>query len=89
MRPTSAGSSLVDANQRTSNPRVFPAGDVSGAPQYVYVAAQDGHAAAAAGALGDPAAVDYRGLPGVTFKLGAAALLRERVRSGPGGPTLP
>jgi mercuric reductase len=57
---------VVDANQRTSNPRVFAAGDVSGAPQYVYVAAQTGHVAAA-GALGDPSAVDYRGLPGVTF----------------------
>ncbi len=57
---------IVDANQRTSNPRVFAAGDVSGAPQYVYVAAQTGHVAAA-GALGEPSTVDYRGLPGVTF----------------------
>ena len=57
---------VVDAHQRTTNPRVFAAGDVSGAPQYVYVAAQTGHVAAA-GALGDPATVDYRGLPGVTF----------------------
>jgi len=57
---------VVDAHQRTSNPKVFAAGDVSGAPQYVYVAAQTGHTAAA-GALGDPVAVDYRGLPGVTF----------------------
>ncbi len=57
---------VVDAHQRTSNPRVFAAGDVSGAPQYVYVAAQTGHAAAA-GALGEPATVDYLGLPSVTF----------------------
>lgn len=57
---------VVDEHQRTSNPRVFAAGDVSGALQYVYVAAQTGHAAAA-GALGAPAAVDYRGLPTVTF----------------------
>jgi mercuric reductase len=57
---------VVDAHQRTSNPRVFAAGDVSGAPQYVYVAAQTGHVAAA-GALGAPATVHYRGLPGVTF----------------------
>ena len=33
---------VVDAHQRTSNPRIFAAGDVSGAPQYVYVAAQTG-----------------------------------------------
>lgn len=57
---------VVDENQRTTNPRVFAAGDVSGVPQYVYVAAQTGHVAAA-GALGQPSAVDYRGLPGVTF----------------------
>ncbi len=57
---------LVDDNQRTTNPRIFAAGDVSGAPQYVYVAAQTGHVAAA-GALGQPSIVDYRGLPGVTF----------------------
>jgi mercuric reductase len=71
---------VVDAHQRTSNPRVFAAGDVSGAPQYVYVAAQTGHAAAA-GALGDPAAVDYRSLPGVTFttpQLASAGLTEEQ-----------
>jgi mercuric reductase len=57
---------VVDDHQRTANPRVFAAGDVSGAPQYVYVAAQTGHVAAA-GALGDPSSVDYTGLPAVTF----------------------
>jgi len=57
---------VVDARQRTTNPRVFAAGDVSGAAQHVYVAAQTGHAAAA-GALGEPTTVDYRGLPAVTF----------------------
>ncbi len=56
----------VDDQQRTTNPQVFAAGDVCGAPQYVYVAAQTGRAAAA-GALGQPTTVDYRGLPGVTF----------------------
>jgi mercuric reductase len=57
---------VTDAEQRTTNPRVFAAGDVSGAPQYVYVAAQTGRAAGS-GALGEPATVDYRGLPGVIF----------------------
>jgi len=71
---------VVDAHQRTSNPQIFAAGDVSGAPQYVYVAAQSGHAAAA-GALGDPATVDYRGLPGVTFttpQLASAGLTEKQ-----------
>lgn len=67
---------VVDDQQRSSNPRVFAAGDVSGAPQYVYVAARTGHAAAA-GALGELQTVDYRGLPAVTFttpQLGSAGL---------------
>ena len=71
---------VVDANQRTSNPRVFAAGDVSGGPQYVYVAAQTGHVAAA-GALGEPSTVDYRGLPGVTFttpQIASAGLTEEQ-----------
>ena len=70
---------VVDAHQRTTNPRIFAAGDVSGAPQYVYVAAQTGHAAAA-GALGELQMVDYRGLPAVTFttpQLGSAGLTEE------------
>ena len=71
---------VVDAHQRTSNPRIFAAGDVSGAPQYVYVAAQTGHAAAS-GALGEPTTVDYRGLPAVTFttpQLASAGLTEEQ-----------
>lgn len=58
----------ADRYQRTSNPRVYAAGDVSGAAQHVYVAAQTGRAAAA-GALGQPTTVDYRGLPAVTFTI--------------------
>ena len=56
----------VDAQQRTSNPKVFAAGDVTGAPQFVYVAAMAGKVAAS-NALGRPAQVDYTGLPGVVF----------------------
>lgn len=71
---------VVDAHQRTSNARVFAAGDVSGAPQHVYVAARTGQAAAAS-ALGHPTAVDYRGLPGVTFttpQLAGAGLTEQQ-----------
>jgi len=57
---------VVDDRQATSNPRVWAAGDVSGAPQYVYVAARTGHVAAA-NALGGDDRVDWTGLPGVTF----------------------
>ncbi len=56
----------VDARQQTTNPKVWAAGDVSGAPQYVYVAAETGRAAAL-NALGGKAEVDYTGLPAVIF----------------------
>ena len=72
---------VVDDYQRTTNPRIFAAGDVSGVAQYVYVAAQTGHAAAA-GALGDPTTVDYTGLPAVTFttpQLASAGLTEAEV----------
>jgi len=73
----------VDSQQRTTNPQVFAAGDVSGAPQYVYVAAQTGRVAAA-GALGQPTSVDYRGLPGVTFttpQIASAGLTEQQARA--------
>lgn len=60
----------VDDTQRTSNPRVFAAGDVAGAPQFVYVAAATGRTAAlnALASSGDrPARVDYTGVPAVIF----------------------
>ncbi len=57
---------VVDAHQRTSNPRVFAAGDVTGGPQYVYVAAAQGRVAAA-NAFGASDTVDYTGLPAVMF----------------------
>jgi mercuric reductase len=62
-----AGFIVADAHQRTTNPRVWAAGDVTGAPQYVYVASATGRVAAA-NALGlDAARVDYAGLPQVMF----------------------
>lgn len=62
----SRGYVTVDSQQLTSNPKVWAAGDVSGAPQYVYVAAASGRAAAL-NALGGRMQVDYTGLPAVTF----------------------
>lgn len=71
----------IDAHQTTTNPRVYAAGDVAGTPQYVYVAAASGRAAAAnalathtnsATAAADTretplGTVDYTGLPAVMF----------------------
>lgn len=58
---------IVDDEQRTSNPHVFAAGDVAGGPQYVYVAAAQGHIAADNALNNAHQHVDYRGLPGVIF----------------------
>lgn len=60
------GEVLVDASQRTSNPRVFAAGDVTGGPMHVYVAAKAGQVAVDT-ALGFPATLDLTILPEVTF----------------------
>jgi mercuric reductase len=72
---------VTDDHQRTSNARVFAAGDVSGAPQYVYVAAAAGKVAAQ-NALDrrSEARVDYTGLPAVVFtkpQIASAGLTEE------------
>ena len=66
VRTGGRGEILVDEYLRSSNPRVFAAGDVTLGPQYVYVAAREG-AVAAENALGGLRAVDLRAVPGVTF----------------------
>jgi mercuric reductase len=60
------GELLVDAGQRSSNPRIFAAGDVTGGPMHVYVAAQAGQIAAT-NALGGDDALDLSVLPAVVF----------------------
>ncbi len=57
---------IIDEEQRTSNPAVLAAGDVTNVPQYVYVAATSGKIAAR-NALGSHEQVDYTGLPSVLF----------------------
>ena len=57
----------VDDELRTTNPRVFAAGDVTGAPQFVYVAAAQGTVAADNAISGAHRRVDYTGMPRVTF----------------------
>jgi len=57
----------VDAHQRTSNPRVWAAGDVTGGPEFVYVAAVQGATAAEDALTGRGRPVDYTGLPAVMF----------------------
>jgi mercuric reductase len=67
------GKVVVDAQLRTDHPRIWAAGDVTGAPQFVYVAAAHG-AIVADNALDNAGrAIDYTHLPRVTFTSPAIA----------------
>jgi mercuric reductase len=61
------GAVVVDDELRTSNPIVFAAGDVTGGPQFVYVAGYEGALAAENALLGTGRTVDFTGLPRVIF----------------------
>lgn len=77
----------VDAFMRTSNPDVFAAGDVTGGPGYVYVAAYGGGIAAQA-ALSEitgeePIPIDLSATPRVTFtdpQVAAVGMTEEEAR---------
>ena len=83
----------VDATMRTSNPDVYAAGDVTGGPGYVYVAAAGGRVAAEnamkslakAGASSDvPTALDLSVVPGVTFtspQVGSVGLTEAQAKA--------
>jgi mercuric reductase len=62
-----AGEVIVDADMSTNNPRIWAAGDVTGHPQFVYVAAK--HGALAVENAFDAAGrrIDYSALPRITF----------------------
>lgn len=63
----SRGEIVTDEQLRTDNPRIWAAGDVTGAPQFVYVAAAHGNLVAD-NAFDDAGhTADYRHLPRVTF----------------------
>ncbi len=61
------GAVLVNDELRTSNPRVWAAGDVTGHPQFVYVAARHGKIVVDNAFFGSASGVDYAALPRVTF----------------------
>lgn len=63
----SSGFITVDDTLRTSNPHVFAAGDVNGGPQFVYVAATQGHLVAENALHDAHGTIDYTGLPDVVF----------------------
>jgi mercuric reductase len=68
------GAIRVDAVLRTSNPRIFAAGDCAALPQLVYVAAAAGTRAAIA-MLGGEAPLDLSAMPSVIFTDPAVAMV--------------
>lgn len=71
------GMLVLDDELRTTNPLVFAAGDVTGSPQFVYVAAAQGTQVAENAIENVGRAMDYTALPRVTFttpNIGAVGL---------------
>jgi mercuric reductase len=74
---------VVDETLRTTNPRIWAAGDCTPAPQFVYVAAYEGALAVDNAIGGKSRTVDFRALPRVTFtrpQIASAGLTEEQAR---------
>jgi pyruvate/2-oxoglutarate dehydrogenase complex dihydrolipoamide dehydrogenase (E3) component len=67
IRTDQRGYITVDRRLRTSNPRVYAAGDITGGPAFTHVAALHGSVAAGNALLGPLRAVDHDRMPRVTF----------------------
>jgi pyruvate/2-oxoglutarate dehydrogenase complex dihydrolipoamide dehydrogenase (E3) component len=82
---TGGGFINVDQRLRTSNPRVWAAGDVTGHPQFTHVAGVHGALAASNAVLGVRRAVDLSAIPRVTFtqpEVAAVGLPTDQVPRG-------
>ncbi len=78
------GRLVLDAELRTTNPRVFAAGDVTGSPQFVYVSAAHGTLAADNAIKDAGRRIDYTALPRVAFthpNLAAVGLTEAEARA--------
>lgn len=77
-----AGEIVVTGKLQTSNQRIWAAGDVTGHPEFVYVAAYHGTLVADNALAGADRTVDYSRLPRVTFTgpaIGAVGLTEAQV----------
>lgn len=77
------GEVVVDDGLRTSNSRVWGAGDVTGHPQFVYVAAKHGALVVANAFEQAGRRVSYRSLPRITFTnptIASAGLTEDQAR---------
>lgn len=61
------GRVIVDATLKTSNDRIYSAGDVTNHPQFVYVAALGGSIAAENALRGTTRKIDFATMPKITF----------------------
>jgi mercuric reductase len=78
------GEIVVDEYLRSSNERIWAAGDVTGQPQFVYVAGAHGALAADNALAGAGRRLDYTQLPRVTFTaptIGAVGLTDEQANA--------
>ena len=78
------GGLVLDETLRTTNPNIFAAGDVTGAPQFVYVAAAQGTLAATNAITPAGRTMDYTALPRVTFttpNIAAVGLTDEQAQA--------
>ncbi len=78
------GAIVADEFLRTTNGRVFAAGDVTGGPQFVYVSAYEGALAADNALNGASRKLDLSALPRVTFtspQVAAVGLTEEQARA--------
>ncbi|TLP97353.1 mercury(II) reductase [Nesterenkonia salmonea] len=77
-----AGEVVVTDRLRSSNPRVWAAGDVTGHPEFVYVAAHHGTLVAENAFADAERSIDYARLPRVTFTgpaIGAVGMTEKQV----------
>ncbi len=81
-RPRAAGEVVVTDQLQSSNPRVWAAGDVTGHPEFVYVAARHGTLVAENAFTDASTSVDYTRMPRVTFTspaVGAVGMTEKEV----------
>jgi len=84
VRTGKRGEVIVDSHLRTTNPRIWAAGDVTAHPQFVYVAAAHGTLVADNALTGAGREVDYRHLPRVVFTspaLAAVGMTEQQART--------
>ena len=86
VRQDSHGNVTVDSTLRTTNPRIWAAGDVTALPRFTHTAGMNASVAATNAVLGLTRRVDSAGVPRVTFtqpEVGAVGLQsRDAIRAG-------